>query len=84
MKTMAAVLMAVCFLSVASGAQAKPIKCLSVGGCVSQPIKCLSVGCGKAKPIHCLKVGGCEAKPIKCLSVGCDDDERVLLSDLRA
>ena len=51
MKTMAAVLMAVCFMSVASGAQAKPIKCLKVGGCEGQPIKCLKVGCGKAKTV---------------------------------
>jgi hypothetical protein len=71
MKMMAAILMAVCFMSVASGAQAKPIKCLKTGGC-------------KAKPIKCLRFGGCQVKPIKCLKTGGCEDQQILLSDSRA
>ena len=51
MKKCIGVITLVGLLVLASGAQAKPIKCLKTGGC-------------EAKPIKCLKTGGCEAKPI--------------------
>ena len=64
MKKCIGVITLVGLLVLASGAQAKPIKCLKTGGCEAKPIKCLKTGGCEAKPIKCLKTGGCEAKPI--------------------